>query len=96
MSNLTNKDAFQWDDRAKKSCNDLKNLVSTLPILVTSNFEQPFVLECDVLGDGLGVVLKQNDQPIAFESKKFKGKERYWHIYKMEMLAIIHAITKWR
>ena len=34
------------------------------------------------------------NHPIAFESKKLKDYERHYLIYDKEMLAILHALTK--
>ena len=38
----------------------------------------------------------QNHHPIAFESHKLKNYERHHSIYDKEMLAILHALTKFR
>ena len=38
----------------------------------------------------------QNNHPIAFESKKLKDYEHHYSIYDKEMLAILHALTKFR
>ena len=38
----------------------------------------------------------QEGRPIAFESRSIKGKYLQKAIYEKEMLAILHAIKKWR
>ena len=65
------------------------------PILVTLDFTKPFVVECDTSGFGVGVVLMQEGHPIAFESRKLNKRESLKSTYDKEMLAIIHALTKW-
>eukprot|EP00253_Pinus_taeda_P003744 PITA_03744 len=47
-------------------------------------------------GNGIGVVLMQDERPIAFESRPIKGKFLTKAIYEKEMLAILHALKKWR
>eukprot|EP00253_Pinus_taeda_P016234 PITA_16234 len=47
-------------------------------------------------GNGIGVVLMQDERPIAFESRPIKGKFLSKSIYEKEMLAILHALKKWR
>jgi hypothetical protein len=70
--------------------------MSTYPVLAILDFFQHFELECDALREGIGVVLMQNKHLIAFESKKLRGVERGYSIYDKEMLAIMHALAKFR
>ena len=74
----------------------MKVIMSSCPILAVPDFSQPFVVECDASREGLGAVLMKNHHPIAFESWKLKNYERHYSIYDKEMLAILHALTKFR
>jgi len=38
----------------------------------------------------------QYNHPIAFESQKFKAREQTKSTYDKEMLAIMHALVKWK
>jgi hypothetical protein len=70
--------------------------MSSCPILALADFRQPFVLECDASDKGVGSILMQNHHPIAFESRKLKEHERHYSIYDKEMLAILHALVKFK
>ena len=70
--------------------------MSSTPVLETPNFTKPFVVECDASRFEIGVVLMQEGHPIAFESRKLNKRENLKSTYDKEMLAIIHALTKWR
>jgi hypothetical protein len=74
----------------------MKKVMSTCPVLSLPDFSQPFILECDASGEGIGAVLMQNRHPIAYESRKLRGPELLYTIYDKEMLAIMHALAKFR
>ena len=60
------------------------------------NFTKPFELHCDALGEGVGAVLMHDRHPIAYESRKLRGSKWSYNIYDKEMLAIMHALAKFR
>ena len=70
--------------------------MSSCPVLALPDFTQPFILECDASGEGISAVLMQGGHPIAFESRKLLPHERLYPIYDKEMLAIMHALAKFR
>jgi hypothetical protein len=74
----------------------MKEVMSTCPVLSLSDFSQSFVLECNTLGVGIGAILMQGGHPIVFESRNLNESERLYPIYDKEMLAIMHALTKFR
>jgi hypothetical protein len=74
----------------------MKEVMSTCPVLALPNFTLPFVLECDASDEGIGAFLMQVGHPIVFESRKLSQPERLYSIYDNEMLAIMHALTKFR
>ena len=74
----------------------LKTSMTQLPVLILPNFNEPFVVETDASGVGIGAVLFQNNRPIAFISKAFSSKGRVKSVYERELLAIVFAVSKWR
>lgn len=68
----------------------------TAPVLAMPDPDQPFELVTDALGYGLGAVLLQKDQPVAFESRSMKPAERNYGHGEQELLATMHALHVWR
>jgi hypothetical protein len=65
------------------------------PVLALPNFQEPFTVEIDVCQDGIGAILMQKGQPIAYLSKAFGEKHRSLSIYEKEFLALIMAVERW-
>jgi hypothetical protein len=96
LTDLTKKGAFRWTGESQQAFDKLKEVMRTCLVLALSDFTQPFGLECDASGEGIGVVLMQNRHPIAFERRKLREPEKLYSIYDKEMLAIMHALAKFR
>ena len=96
LTDLTKKGEFSWLEVAQQTFEKMKEVMSLCLVLALPYFSQSFVLECDALGEGIGAVLMHNNHPIAFEGRKLKDYERHYSIYDKEMLAILHALTKFR
>jgi hypothetical protein len=89
LSNLLKKKSFRWDNNAKEYFKTLKRFMSSTHVLTTPDFAKSFIIECDKSRFGLGVVLRQDGYPIAFESRKFNKRELLKSTYDKEMLAIM-------
>jgi hypothetical protein len=81
---------------AEKAFNDLKQALTSPTVLALPDFTQPFFIECDACGVGIGAVLSQNNRPLAYYSEALKGSTLTLSTYEKEMLAIVKAIKKWR
>ena len=61
---------FTWTPATAHAFQTLKMEICTTRILDLHDFTKTFVLECDALGKGIGVVLMQEGRPLAFTSKQ--------------------------
>ena len=96
LNQLLSKEGFRWSEEALMAFNKLKQALTSPPVLRLPNFAQQFAVECDACGDGLGAILSQDNQPIAYYSEALKGKARLLSMYDKEMLAVVKAVRKWR
>lgn len=60
-----------------------------------SNFALPFVVETDACDVGIGVMLMQQVQPIAYLSKGLSIKHQSLSVYDKELLALVMVVTRW-
>ena len=70
--------------------------MSRTPVLALPNFQEPFTVETDACQDGIGAVLMQKGQPIAYLSKALGEKHKSLSIYEKEFLALIMVVERWR
>jgi hypothetical protein len=94
-TSLLKKNSFTWTPVISQYFQTLKMDMSITPVLALHDFTQTFVLECDALGKGIGVVLMQEGRPLAFTNKKLSENNLGKSIYEKEMLDILHVIHLW-
>jgi hypothetical protein len=68
LTTLTKKDSFSWTLEVTKDFEQFKYVMCKPSILTTLDFTKTFIVECDALRNGIGVVLMQEGRPLAFES----------------------------
>jgi hypothetical protein len=96
LTAMLRKNSFSWSEPAEAAFQALKEAVTHAPVLALPDFTQPFLIECDASGSGIGAVLMQGNHPIAFFSKALKGKALHMSTYEKELFALVSAIQKWR
>lgn len=97
LTNLLKKDQmFVWIDQHAEAFQLLKNTLLSAPVLALPDFSQPFHIDTDASGSGIGVVLHQNGHPLAFISKPLRQRNQGLTAYEKEYLAILMAVDQWR
>ncbi|KAL5698643.1 hypothetical protein ACHQM5_029654 [Ranunculus cassubicifolius] len=96
LTQLLQKGQFQWQAAAQTSFEALKMALTQIPTLALPDFSKPFIIETDACQTGIGAVLLQDQQPLAFLSKALPPTKMGLSTYEKELWAIIYAITKWR
>ncbi|XP_068344247.1 uncharacterized mitochondrial protein AtMg00860-like [Pyrus communis] len=96
LTAFTKKDNFHWSEAATTAFQELKQAMLSPHVLALPNFSQPFTIETNASGFGIGDVLQQSGQPIAFTSKALSVRNQSLSAYEREMMAILHAIKKWK
>jgi hypothetical protein len=102
LHQLTKKEIpFVWDDSCETAFGNLKEALTSTPILSHYDPEKATRLETDASEGVLGGVLSQMGidgfwHPVAYYSKTMAPAERNYDIHDKEILAIIRTLEEWR
>ena len=98
---LTRKDAvFHWSSDCQDAFDRLKTLLTTSPITAFPDFSLPLRLYTDASTAGLGTILAQvregKERIICCASRSLNQAEKAYPATKLECLAIVWAVAKFR
>ncbi|KAA0042009.1 Transposon Ty3-I Gag-Pol polyprotein [Cucumis melo var. makuwa] len=96
LTQLLKKGGFVWNKEAEEAFEKLKRTMSSLPVLALPNFDQPFEIETDASGVGVGAVLTQLNRPIAFYSRTLSMRDKAKLVYERELIVVVLAVQHWR
>ena len=89
--------SFFWDAKCTDAFKKIKGLLMSAPVLMTPNFDKPFMLLVDASDIGPGAVLVQEDRqgvehPIVYFSQKFNSSQRNYCTSEKEALELVLAL----
>ncbi|KAL0392675.1 UNVERIFIED_CONTAM: hypothetical protein Sradi_2490300 [Sesamum radiatum] len=87
---------YRWIKEATAAFEQLKNVMTTTPVLALPDFSKPFVVKTNASYKGIRVVLMQDHRPIAYLNKVLGLRNQGLSVYEKEFLAILLAVTKWK
>ncbi|KAL5482963.1 hypothetical protein ACEPAI_9558 [Sanghuangporus weigelae] len=97
---FTGKVEWKWGEEEQRAFEELKDRLSSPPVLAILNNDDPFRVEADASDYATGGVLLQKQDSkwkvIAYRLSTFLDAERNYEIYDKEMLTIVQALKEWR
>ena len=94
LTSLNNNYSFSWTPKETQDFEQIREGMWKYHVFTTLDSTKTFIVECDALKNGIGVVLMQEGMPLSFESRPLKGKDLHKPIYDKEMMEILHALQK--
>jgi hypothetical protein len=76
MELLKKEKKFSWIESCERSFQELKQRLTTAPVLTLPDIHQDFVIYCDASRQGLGCVLMQDGKVIAYASHQLRTHEQ--------------------
>ncbi|WRX26219.1 Reverse transcriptase domain - like 10 [Theobroma cacao] len=93
LTRLTRKGVkFESDDVCENRFQELKNRLTSAPILTLSVSGKGFVVYSDASKLGLGCVLMQDEKVIAYASRQLKKHEANYPTHDLELAAMVFAL----
>jgi hypothetical protein len=83
---------FHWGIDQANAFATIKERLCSTPVLALPDFNKTFEIECDSLGIGIGAVLMQDRQPIAFYSEKSSGATLNYPTNDKELYSLVRAL----
>lgn len=86
---------WKWSIEEQREFEKLKAIIIKVNPLKYFDMSKRIVLECDASSEGIGAVLKQDEKPLAFASRKLSNAERNGYaMIEKEMAAIVFGCTR--
>ncbi|XP_058103535.1 uncharacterized protein LOC131247112 [Magnolia sinica] len=89
LSQLTRKDLkFAWNEKAKAPFQELKDKLTSAPVLMLPEQGVKYTIYTDASCVGLGCVLMQKDRAIAYASRHLRKHEENYPTHDLELAAV--------
>ncbi|KAK9113823.1 hypothetical protein Syun_020620 [Stephania yunnanensis] len=93
MTRLTKKYVrFDWSDECEQAFCELKQRLTSTPVLTLPEPGKTLTVYTDALGIGLGCVLMQDGRPVAYLSLRLRPHEGNYIVHDLELAAVVLAL----
>ena len=87
---------FLWADECEQAFKELKQWLTTAPVLTIPMEGEKLVVFTDASGTGLGCVLMQEGKVVSYASRQLRPRERRYPTHDLELAAVVFAFKVWR
>ena len=87
---------FNWSTTHNNAITQIKQILTSAPVLGYYDVTQPVTLETDASSHGLGAVILQDNKPIAYASRSLTPAQLNYAQIEKELLAIVFGCERFR
>ena len=97
LTKLTRKEEkFVWSEACQQSFDELKRKLTSALVLTLPSGQDGYTEYCDASRQGLGCVLMQHENVIAYASRQLKKHEQNYPTHDLELVLVVFALRIWR
>ena len=93
---IRKKENFVWLEACQQSFDELKRKLTSAPVLTLPAEQDGYTVYCDASRQGLGCVLMQHENVIAYASRQLKKHEQNYPTHDLELAVVVFALRIWR
>ena len=97
LTKLTRKEEkFVWSEASQQSFDELKQKLTSATVLTLPSRHDGYTVYYDASRQGLGCVLMQHENVIAYASRQLKKHEKNYPTHDLELAVVFFALRIWR
>jgi hypothetical protein len=96
MKLLRNSKDFNWTEECQARLEELKKRLTSTPVLILSDINKMFDIDCAASQQGQGCVLMQEVKVVSYASRRLRKHEENYPTHDQELAAVVHALKIWR
>jgi RNase H-like domain found in reverse transcriptase len=94
LTELTGKKAFVWEDKHQQPFEQMKALIAMDTLLAYPNHNKPFDIKTDASDYQLGAIIKQDNRPVAYYTRKLNSVQKNYTTIKKELVSIVKTLKE--
>jgi len=97
LSSMTSsKVKWKWTEEHQNAFDEMKKVIAKETLLAFPDFTKPFEIHTDASKIQLGACISQNNQPIAFYSRKLNDAQTRYTTTERELLSIVETLKEFK
>ena len=93
LTKLTRKEEkFVWSEACQQSFDELKRKLTSAPVLTLPSGQDGYPVYCDASRQGIGCLLMQHENVIAYASRQLKKHEQNYPTHDLELAVVVFAL----